>query len=931
MTDKLMRRLSAGAMLSVLLVVGALLWGPLSKAAVAQSGITIGFAVDGTGLVDSSSLAEELGRYIGGQLAIPVKARSFLDEDQLQNRLIHLREVDVAWLNEDFLAGRPAGELYPLVRNSDSPPSSLSGQIVALQEMNVVLLQQLRVVFLGMNESPVGRGLLAQLGIDHFVAPEREQSLGVVSVSEPQAKETILREVKAEATTEATTKPASVRSLAQSKALVPDEVPSAAQAAVMGETSSPKSKKVSSAVQSGINQETPIALVADYLAYNAEEKSYEARGDVALRQADVELKSEELFWQAVTQDATARGSVQLNDAGAEVSGESMRYNMATGQGQVSAGRVLVHDGNFHLSGDQIEKYGQADYLVKNGSFTTCDGEVPDWKFSAREVDVTLGEYARAKDVWFHIKDVPVFYTPYLMFPVATERESGLLMPRFGYSNNKGAIASMAWYQVIDRNMDATLYLDYFSEIGLGKGLEYRYTLAGHNNGKALYYHVTGLGEIEEQGQKEDSPDLDYYRWEHGGNLPGDWRLMADIEYTDRKLFFEEFGEFADEYNRDTTVSTLMLSRNWQKLNFVSYARYIQDLDTGSDDTTLQRLPEVGLSQVRYRLGDTPLYAGLESSATRFWSKDGEDGDRLFLKPSLSAFFKPGSWLEVVPEVALYERLYNADTEDEEQFLPEFSLSLSTKLLKAFDVNLWGFQRIQHSIEPKVTYTYVPDESQDNLPLFDLSDRIENLNVISYSLVNRLTSRSIAADGSSVYREILNLRLSQWYDLDEEERALSGDARSFSDVRVELDINPTKNLSFDAKSLIPVYGDNGINSLTVGSMVKDDHGNAAKVDYTYKDQDFAGDATDYVRLQVDTSILQPVYARFEERYDFYKGRELEKFLGLEYRAKCWSLLLTYRNRNGFDGEDDDHEIGLTFVLSGLGQNQGYGNGFGKVRQ
>ena len=230
--------------------------------------------------------------------------------------------------------------------------------------------------------------------------------------------------------------------------------------------------------------DAPVSLVADQLSFNEENQSYEAIGDVVLRQGDLELRANELLWQASTQDAAARGEVLLNDADVAFSGDSMQYNMSTGQGLARGGRVLVHSGNFHLAGDEIEKHGQANYFVKDGSFTTCDGEIPDWKFSAREVNVDLGGYARAKGVFFHIRDVPVLYAPLMYFPVKTERESGLLAPWFGYSKNKGTRASMAWYQVIDRHMDATFYLDYLSKIGLGTGLEYRYALANQNNATA---------------------------------------------------------------------------------------------------------------------------------------------------------------------------------------------------------------------------------------------------------------------------------------------------------------------------------------------------------------------------------------------------------------------------------------------------------------
>ena len=102
----------------------------------------------------------------------------------------------------------------------------------------------------------------------------------------------------------------------------------------------------------------------------------------------------------------------------------------------------------------------------------------------------------------------------------------------------------------------------------------------------------------------------------------------------------------------------------------------------------------------------------------------------------------------------------------DKFIPEFSVALSSRLAKSFDVNLLGADRFQHSIEPTVTYTYVPDEEQGSLPLFDLRDRVASRNDVTYALVNRLTARSQAADGSSSYRDLFYLRLSQSYNIDE---------------------------------------------------------------------------------------------------------------------------------------------------------------------
>ncbi|MGK2906175.1 MAG: LPS assembly protein LptD [Desulfuromonadales bacterium] len=908
MTGNVMRGFSARAMLYMLLVVAGLFWVSLSKPAIAQTGLSIGFAVDGSGLAASSALGEDIGRYLERQLSLPVRTLCVSDEGQLLNKLTNLHEIDVAWLSDDSLDGVPAGLLYPLTRIHDDSPGLLRGKIVVRQAMDASMRQLVLSAFLNMHKTSDGKALLSQLGISRFASPEGEAAV-IVDMAEQQAQ----KPSQAQDETEAELASAPVEQVDMA-----EKLPSP--------TDVKASRGPSPIALPGNDQKRPIALVADYLAYNSEEDSYEAKGDVVLQQGDVELKTEELLWQAATQDAVAQGSVFLVDTGTEITGERLQYNMATGQGQLSDGRVFVREGNFHLAGEEIEKHGQTEYFAKHGSFTTCDGEIPDWKFTASEVDVTLGGYARASNVWFHIKDVPVLYTPYMMFPVKTERESGFLPFSLGFSKNKGLMASLAWYQVIDRSMDATLYLDYLADRGLGKGLEYRYALANQNNGQALYYHVTGSGEIETSADTQEVPDLSYVKWEHSGNAPGGWRVAADIEYTEKQLFFEEFGAFVGEdYNRDKTVSTLTLRRNWQKLNLVGYARYINDLET-DNDTTLQRLPEVGLGMARYRLGSTPFYAELESYATNFEREEGEDGERLYLKPSLAGVFRPGSWLEIVPQVALYERLYAVDEKDHGKPVPEFSLAFATRLAKSSDVNnLGGIDRIQHSFEPRVAYTYVPEKAQDDLPLFDRYDRVSQRNDVSYALINRFIARSTAADGSRVYRDLLYLRLSQNYDIDDARNDRSGKNQPFSDVRAELDFWPTRKISLNVNSLIPVYGNSLLHSLNVGSSVRDDAGNAASINYTYNDIDYSGVATDYLAVTLETPVLKPVYARFDGRYDHLKDRFLERNLGLEYRSKCWSILLTYSNRY-LEDQKDDQELLLTFVLAGLGAAPGFNTGF-----
>ncbi len=654
-------------------------------------------------------------------------------------------------------------------------------------------------------------------------------------------------------------------------------------------------------------KERPITLAADQLDYDGESRVFQASGSTTLQQGATTLTAERLLWQESTRDAVASGQVVLTEAEGELHGSRVHANLGSGLGQISDGRMLLRERNFHLAGAEIERLGESTYRLSDGRFTTCDGEVPDWQFTADQVDVTLGRYVTASDVWFEIRDQPLLYLPYLILPVSSQRQSGFLLPRAGYSDRKGAMFSLAWYQVIDRNLDATVYLDYLSSLGLGKGLEYRYVLSGGNQGEALFYHVSGF---------DDTPDSFAFDWRHDGRLPGDVRLAADVQYVNKREFFEDFGESAEEYNQDLAVSTLMVQRNWEKLNLTGYARYIKDLD--NNEATIQRLPELGMDVPFFRLGTEPLYARTELRATSFTREEGEEGQRLLLRQGLGLELKPGSWLEFTPEVAVYGRSYHADSGDEHDLIPEYSATLSARLIRTYSFEHWGIERLQHSIEPQLRYLYVPNENQDELPEFDLMDRIEPRNLIEYALVNRLTARSIGIDGAPTYRELLNLRFSQAYDIREERDAAIDDPEPFSDLRTELTLRPTVESILTMDATNRVYGDLQITRFDAGAGYDDGRGNQALLDYTYRRAGLAAEATDYLGIKLATAWLDPVHLSLEERYDFRAADALESLIGLEYRAKCWSLFLSFRDR------PDSQEFLVGFALSGLGQVGGFGS-------
>ncbi len=663
--------------------------------------------------------------------------------------------------------------------------------------------------------------------------------------------------------------------------------------------------------------EQPVQLEADQLSYDKDAGLYRASGDVELIHGDLEVRSQTLKWNQVSGEIDAEGDVQLFSPDEELFGSKAHYNLQTGTGTVEHGHFYLRDENLHVRGQSIERLGELDYRVKEGTFTTCDGDVPSWKFGASQLDVTMGGYARARNTIFYLKNIPSLYFPYMIYPAKTERESGLLIPSIGYSDKRGFHYGGAYYQVLGINQDATVYLDYLSEKGIGKGLEYRYVFGRGNAGEARFYHMNV--------DKVDGVEVDEERyaleWQHAGLLPGGVRMVADAEYVNDDEYFEDFGNIAEEYNKDKVQSIFSLSKNWGKYSLVGQLKYTKDLEV-DDPTTLQLLPRINFDAARQRIGESVFYYGLETEYSNFWRQEGLRGERLMARPILAASFQLWDAVGVTPEISYRERYYwnlNDDSDSGHGGIVEFTTTINSQIQKIYDRPLGFSGKLRHSVEPEIVYNYIPEKDQDDLPYFDQYDDIDDENQIEYALVQRFTLRFDNVDGESSYREFLYLRLSQAYDLTDE-----ASEQRFQDLRIEALLLPTTWLSLRTDTTLDV--DSGDwTKVTVEGKIKDQRDNSLGVDYRYD----SVNAIDYGSVNLSVAFLKPVYLNYQQRYEFSTNEQLEQVIGIEYRHQCWSVQLTFHELQDEDQDEDDRSVMLTFTMRGIGSVGGLDGSLGGI--
>lgn len=645
--------------------------------------------------------------------------------------------------------------------------------------------------------------------------------------------------------------------------------------------------------------DVPVQLEADQLSYDKNTGLYHASGDVNLLQGELDVHSQVLEWNQVSGELMAEGDVQLISPDEELFGSKVQYNLQQKTGTIENGYFFLRDQNLHIYGQTIERRGELDYLVKKGTFTTCDGDVPSWKFGASQLDVTVGGYARGKNTIFYLRNVPTLYFPYMIYPAKTERESGLLIPGVGYSKKRGFQYSSAYYQVLGVNQDATFYLDYLSEMGIGKGLEYRYIFGRDNAGEARVYHMN-VDKVDGVAIDEERYALE---WQHQGTLPGGVRMVADAEYVNDDQYFKDFGTVAEEYNKDSVESLFYLSKNWGKYSLAGQLKYTKNLQV-DESTTLQYLPRITFDAARQKVGSTPFYYALETEYTNFWRQEGLRGERFMATPVLAASVQLWDVIGVSPEISYRERYYwnlSDNSDSEEEGLAEFTTRINSRVQKIYNRPLGFHGKLRHSVEPELVYRYIPEVDQGNLPYFDSYDRIDEANQIEYALVQRLTARFDHADGQPSYREFLYLRLSQIYDLTSE-----ASNQRFQDLRLQMTLLPQDWISLSADVTLDV--DTGEwTEIAATGKIQDQQENSLRVEYSYDEVD----EIDYGLIDLSVAFLKPVYLTYQQRYEFSTHEQLEQVVAIEYRQQCWSAQLSYRER------EDDRSIMLVFTMLGIG--------------
>ena len=659
----------------------------------------------------------------------------------------------------------------------------------------------------------------------------------------------------------------------------------------------------------------PWVIRADSASFDRTTNTYVAEGRVEITQGSQKLTADRVVMNATTQEADATGNVALVQGGDTLRGEKMMVDMDTSLGIVIKGSLFLQAQNYHLRGEEIERVGENTYRVKRGAFTTCDGDWPAWRFTGTETLVVLEEYADIYGATFQVKNLPIVYSPYLVIPVKRERQSGLLFPKVGYSNVSGANLGLSYFWAIDRNMDATFYLDLATKKGIGEGMEYRYIRNRESLGSVYAYHIRE-GEAYRQkytdklDRKPDRWQVDYLHEEYfDPSFFAKTRLRA---FSDRQ-YFVDYGSTYGIQSSEQAYSFLSLTKNWERYSFFGEGRHTVDLRQ-EDKTTLQYYPLTSFVGIRQPLLSSPLFFNFDSSYGYFWREQGTTGHRVDIFPRVSL---PLKWegIELNTEVAGRETWY-AGINDQDQFrsrqMWSFQTGVGSDLYRVFDLGSATLPRIKHVLRPEVTYRYIPYVDQSNIPYFD--QPVVDTNSIFYGLTNRVVAK-VVQGGTTRYHEYVYFKIGQTYNitLPTAQPGLVNPppSKHFSFITEELRVKGQKYISLEN---IINYDPNTNTFQTsyTALWLGDWRGDSLTLEHVWRKG-----VEEQVNANLRVKVLPPLTFLYGKRISLFSNQTLETTYGGLYQHQCWGLEVSYSDKPGISGAPAEKKIWFMFNLTGVG--------------
>lgn len=628
-------------------------------------------------------------------------------------------------------------------------------------------------------------------------------------------------------------------------------------------------------------------LTADYLRYDRSQDRIEASGNVTLQ--------------------TPEGDLYRTN---ELHLELEEYLGHAGPGTYEIARIPAR-------GDaaRVDFRGRELTVLSGVRYTTCPADRDDWFLTVRELELdTAKDIGTARHTMVHFMGVPVFYFPYLSFPISDERKSGFLVPRVGHTDKSGTEFAAPYYFNLAPNYDATVTPRLLSKRGLQLQNEFRY----------LTPRASGAVELEIlPGDNVYGDDRVAGRYGHRQVFSPFWSASIDLRGVSDKQYLEDFGDHLGITSQTHLPQNAELSYRGSLLAFTARAAGYQTVDPTIAPAArpYARLPQLLLATGTTTAANAINYH-FEGEWVNFERNVGVTGQRLNVAPGASLPLT-ASWGFLTPRVGARHIGYRLSrTEEERASVTAGVFSLDGGLFFERETRFAERPYLQ-TLEPRLFYLYVPYRDQDRLPNFDTA--LPDLSFASLFRENRLVGGDRIADANQVTAAVTTRFLDD-ADGTERLRLSLGRIYYFDDLRVNVPAGARTPAASDllVEAAAWLRANVHARAFVQWNRERDEAARASLyLQYQPARERIVNLGYQLIRgeiEQTDVSTEWPLTARLRLRarslYSLRDERNLESYAGVVYQTCCWALRV-FGSRRFSPPAAQVNAFHLELELTGLG--------------
>jgi len=497
-------------------------------------------------------------------------------------------------------------------------------------------------------------------------------------------------------------------------------------------------------------KETQVETVADSLEYDKNNNKLIAKGNVVITYGDERITSDYAEVETQTKKAYAKGHVLIFSGEKPVAkGEEIFYDFTVHTGDFPQGSLLTYP--WHCKGEEIKKTATGEYVARNAVFTTCKGENPPYEIHAKKLTVHQNDKLVAWGVTFYSLGKPIFWWPFMVIPLQKNSLPFSISP--GYKSDFGFYVETSKGFSLTENVWGKWHADWRAKKGFGGGADLNYDYGKLASGLIKGYWT--------QDKEAPSPGLENpfsVREERDrGRLT--WWHRTDIDpYSNIQLRYHRVADeyfLQDFFQKESRLESEPQSFVTLTKNAENYGSYIHATKKMNDfEQTIERLPELNFTWKNQPFAVPGVYYENETSyanlAKRFRRSNlNMDVNRI---DHVSKWFLPMQLndFSVTPflrgEGTYYSRK-RFDADETFRTVGAFGVDVRNQYYKTYDVSFEkaGIEvnRLRHVIEPLVRYEGVKSSvSDEKLEQFDNIDAIDDANVFTFGLENRLQTKRI---------------------------------------------------------------------------------------------------------------------------------------------------------------------------------------------